>query len=47
MNVFVESVMFATRTFAYTLNYEKMVDLWIKIILTDDIELLKNNNYKK
>ena len=35
----------------YTINdtwtYEKMVDLWVKIILTDEIELLKKDNYNK
>lgn len=33
----------------YTINdtktYEKMVDYWVKIILTDDMKLLKDDNY--
>lgn len=36
-----------TYTINDTWNYEKMVDYWIKIILTDEIELLKNDNYIK
>ena len=36
-----------TYTINDTWNYEKMIDYWIKIILTDEIELLKNENYSK
>ena len=36
-----------TYTINDTWNYEKMVDYWVNIILTDDIKLLKEDNYKK